>query len=336
MTAAETVVLIEQHASPRSCASLLRCGRFAVRVRHVPRCGSEPPVLSREAAVKVIDQAGLVPPPSGDPADEVRQALAAEAVALDARHTVIVHARSPARAVGDLLAESGRLNVLSRDSASFAKDLLVTIEKLAGGDIFGLEKYLCFGSNVVERELRHTDDKYLVLDRLLAHAASLGLGTRGQALATAADELILNAFFHAPVDAGGARPHAQLPRTTALGSPPDRPVVVRYGSDGVCFGVSVSDGYGSLGSARIAQIMTGQLRERRRAIDLSHTSNELGLTAIAESVTHLVFNIEAGRRTEIIALVELAGPPRRGRGRSINVFSRPLAVPERAGKPVAG
>lgn len=327
LSSAESVVLIEQHASPRSCASLLRCSRYAVRVRSVPRKGSDPPSIAPEAAVKVINQAGVAATPSAPsagPPEEVRKALAAEAQAHAARHTVIVHARSPARAVAELIDESGGLNVLSRDSPSFAKDLLVTIEKLVGGDIFGLEKYLCFGSHIVEQELRHTDEKYVALDLLLAHARGLGLGGRAQALATAADELIMNAFFHAPILPSGARPHAGLARTTPLASPPDRPVVVRYGGDGVSFGLSVSDGHGSLDSGRIAHLLTGQLRERKRVIDLTRTSNGLGLTAIAESVSHLVFNIESGRRTEIIALVEVEGPPRMGRGTgSINVFSRP-------------
>jgi len=326
LSAAESVVLIEQHASPRSCASLLRCGRYAVRVRSVPRTGSDSPSLAPEAAVKVINQAGLAASPatpSANPSEEVRRALAAEAQAHAARHTVIVHARSPARAVAELIVESGGLNVLSRDSPSFAKDLLVTIEKLVGGDIFGLEKYLCFGSNIVELELRHTDEKYVALDLLLQHAKGLGLGARAQALATAADELIMNAFFHAPISPSGERPNAGLPRTTPVASAPDRPVVVRYGGDGVSFGLSVSDGHGSLDSARVAKLLTGQLRERRRVIDLTRTSNGLGITAIAESVSHLVFNIEPDRRTEIIALVEVEGPPRMGRGTgSINVFSR--------------
>ena len=344
LTAAETVVLIEQHASPRSCVELLRCGRCAVRVRSVPGRGTDPPPAAPEAIVKVINQAGLTPGPQSvqvpsPAAEELRRALAAEALSHTARHTVIVHGRSPARAVAELIAEGGGLNVLSRDSPSFAKDLLVTIEKLVGGDIFGIEKYLCWGSGVVELELRHTDDKYVVLDLLHQHATSLGLGTRAQAVATAADELILNAFFHAPVGPSGERLYAHLPRDTPLACAPDRPVVLRYGGDGVSFGISVSDAHGSLDAARVVQLVTGQMRHRRRSIDLARTSNELGLTSIAESVSHLVFNIEAGGRTEIIALVEMHGQPRMGRGTgSINVFSRRPrdAAGARAGEPAPG
>jgi hypothetical protein len=322
----------------------LLCSKYPVRVHSVPSRSVGQPSVLPEAAVKVINlcrPGGDAPTPmlavaggapgaaqAIDRGEEIRRALAAEALALAARHTVIVHARSSARAVADLLAETADadgngLNVLARDSHSFAKELLVTIEKLVGGEIFGLEKYLCWGANVIQLELRHTDEKYVAIDLLQNYATSLGLGTRAQALATAADELIMNAFFHAPRNAAGERPNAHLPRTTPLATSEERAVVIRYGSDGVNFGLLVADAHGSLDSRRIAQLLTGQLRERRRSLDLTRASSELGLTTIAESVSHLVFNIEAGKRTEIIALVEVEGPPRMGRGTgSINVFSR--------------
>lgn len=311
-------MLIEPPSSSRSCAPILLCTRYPIRVHQVPRRANEPASSAASGvALKVVNQS------NAEHSDDLRRQLAAEARSQEARHTLVVHAQTTARAVAEIIDEYDGVNVLARDSANFAQELVVTVEKLLGGEIFGLEKYLCWGSNVIEMELRHTDEKYVALDLLQNYAVNLGLGGRAQILATVADEMILNAFFHAPLDAAGHRKNAHLHRSTPVIADPDHPVVVRYGSDGARFGVSVTDLYGSLDPTRVAELLCGPLRERRRSIDLTRANNELGITTIAESVSHLVFNIERGRRTEVIALLDVAGhAARASRTSSINVFTR--------------
>jgi hypothetical protein len=83
-------------------------------------------------------------------------------------------------------------------------------------------------------------------------------------------------------------------------------VTIRHACDGRYLAIEVSDGYGSLERSTI-------LANLARAVDVrapdkvqwTRSGAGMGLGLVYSCCTHLVFNIATGRRTEVIALLDV-------------------------------
>lgn len=198
------------------------------------------------------------------------------------------------------------------------RELVITVEKILQRDIFGLTKYLPeFG---VEISVCHVDSvaaRHDVIDGVQDYVESLGAGKRlAGTVGTIADELLSNAMYHG--DSGEKKPR------------------MYFGSDGHWFAMSVVDYHGGLRPEHIRSA----LRRFRNPNDpllpaLGGGAGEgcLGLYTVLTSCSQLVFNIDAGLRTEVIALVDLTGRMRgvRTGGHSLHLFMnkpRPDAIPQ--------
>jgi len=188
-------------------------------------------------------------------------------------------------------------------------ELAVTALKLLRRDLFGMEKYLSWGFVPVCHRLTRAGDRRAVLDGIAAFVAERGLGPRLRWLATqTADELITNALFHGPVDAGGGHPRAALPRADDFALGPDEEVTVRYGCDDRTFAIEVVDGWGSLDLTTLARCLRRSLGGGPLPRPARTGGAGLGLALTAGYVHHLVCNLEPARRTELIALFDVAAP----------------------------
>jgi hypothetical protein len=226
------------------------------------------------------------------------------------------------REVAHVLARSGD------DEAALVqlgREVAITTEKLLRGDRFGIEKYLpSFGAELSTAEVRCAEDRDEVVAAVSAYAGWLGAGGEARrAIAAIVDELVTNAVYDAPRDAEGNPRYAAVDRRHKVRLDPGEEVAVRWASDGEMLAVSVSDAFGAL---RADHVRKGLRRCLTAADPIEQKAGGAGLgiyTAIAYS-TQLVVNVERGKRTEVIAIVDLRrGGARRG-GRSLHLFFDPV------------
>jgi hypothetical protein len=242
---------------------------------------------------------------------------------------VVVSNGADAAAMLDLVCDREVEHVLARSGADgeslgdLAREVVITAEKILRGDLFGLEKYLpAFGCEVSTSEVRGADERDDVVEAVAAHAEWLGAGRDAKrAVAAIVDELVTNAVYDAPRDAGGRPRYLHVDRREKVRLDPWEYVTVRWGSDGDMLIVSVSDCFGAL---RPEHVRNGLRRCLGADDQIEQKPGGAGLglyTALAHS-SQLVINIGAGSRTEVIAAIDLrrrAAGARRS-GRSLHVF----------------
>jgi hypothetical protein len=186
-----------------------------------------------------------------------------------------------------------------------AEELFVTVQKLLRRELFGIDKYLSWGAVVGETELVGTDDRVRAISQLGADVEQMQIGRRQQAaVMLAADELVLNAIFNAPTDEHQRRYLREVPRDqvrTLLGR--ERPVL-RWGCDGRWFAISVRDAYGSLEPATLVRYVAKSLAGSGQ-VRSDGAGAGIGLAMTYSAVTQLVFDLDPGRATEAIALVDV-------------------------------
>jgi hypothetical protein len=178
--------------------------------------------------------------------------------------------------------------------------LEVASEKLATGDVWGLEKYLAPEARVAERIVRSELDKRRAMDEVCAWAESVGARRAAtHRIASVVDELLMNALLAAP-----ARPRA----------------VLRWASDARTLALSVLDDSGTLRQRDLIDHVRRARRERGRPQPANQGGAGLGLYLVLANVAGLVVNIAPGRRTEMVCLFDRASA---ARPRSLHVFAGP-------------
>lgn len=182
-------------------------------------------------------------------------------------------------------------------------DLGITSEKLASGDLFGLEKYLAPASAVGERAVADDADKRHAVGALCAWAEANGARRPiVHRLASAADELMMNALHDTPAN-GGA--------------------VLRWGADERAIAISVADRFGALRQRDVIDHVRRARAERGRPRPAHEQRGAgLGLYLVVANVASLVVNVAVGQRTEVVCLFDRAprGRPAVSSARSLHVF----------------
>jgi hypothetical protein len=215
------------------------------------------------------------------------------------------------------------VHVIQFDNVQRFNDLHVTLRKITSGDIFGLHKYLAWGARDEAHTLRCTEERAALFDALERFTAGLHVHGRIRALAAVAmEEFLSNAFYNAPVDEDGAFRHRSISRTTPVTLQGDEAIAVRFCADGRRLGLSVVDPFGSLRLDNLRLTLVRGLRQGVHLWDSSLGGAGLGFYCAFESLSHLVVNVEPGRRTELIGIFSLRDSYREflGAGRSFNMF----------------
>lgn len=224
----------------------------------------------------------------------------------------------PVVVVGDDLDDDGLISLMHEAPVSHLvedpgdRTLEVTSEKLASGDVWGLEKYLAPGARVRERVVHDERETRRAMDEVSAWAEAVGARSGAlHRIASVVDELLMNALI-ADAAAGGA------------GS---RRAVLRWASDERTLAVSVLDDSGALSQRDLIDHVRRARLERGRPqspLDGDEAGGAgLGLYLVLANVAGLVVNVAPGRRTEVVCLFDLAPANRRpvARTRSLHVFA---------------
>jgi hypothetical protein len=205
-------------------------------------------------------------------------------------------------------------------------ELIVTCNKIIRGDIFGIEKYVpTWGVEINHRVIWDKIDKFAALGALEEYLIRIDVHQGLQpVILSVADELLMNAIYNAPRDASGAAKYAQLPRRQPLALEHDEGVDLHFVCSGPHLVISVTDRFGSLNRGVISRYLTRGLRQGRVGIEHKKFGAGIGLHLAFNSTTQLVFNIDEGERTEVIAVFYIRGgtKPFRMSGRSLGIFIR--------------
>ncbi|MGE0547916.1 MAG: ATP-binding protein [Kofleriaceae bacterium] len=210
---------------------------------------------------------------------------------------------SPVVVVGDDLDDDQLITLMLERPVSHLvsdpedRDLGITSEKLASGDLFGLEKYLAAGTPVCERAIHSELEKRRVMDEVCAWAESIGARRPVlHRLANVVDELLMNALRDV-VGAGG---------TCVSG--------VRWATDDRVLAVSVTDSHGALSQREVIDhVLRARLeRGRPRTSSEANRGAGLGLYLVLANVASLIVNVAPGKRTEVVCLFDLANRSQRG------------------------
>lgn len=186
------------------------------------------------------------------------------------------------------------------------QELVVTAGKLLSGEIFGLEKYLAWGTAIREELVTgsaHAREIIKTIDDYLTQASYRGSIKNN--FCVLADELISNAVWDAPANEKGEPKYLALRRTGSIELDPNERPVVRFGSDGNLLGISVSDPFGRLERDHVRRYLVKCFAKGADQIDRKPGGAGLGLYMSLLAVSTLVINVAPKRRTEVIGLINV-------------------------------
>jgi anti-sigma regulatory factor (Ser/Thr protein kinase) len=216
---------------------------------------------------------------------------------------------APVLIIGDDLDDDGAIAMMLEAPISHLLEeprdgeLRITCEKLASGDLFGLEKYVSRGTAIGERAIASDTDKRHAMGQVCAWAEAIGARRPlVHRLASVVDELMMNALHDTPAACG-------------------RRAVLRWGADDRVLAISVGDRCGTLRQRDVIDHVRRARSERGKPRAESQRGAGLGLYLVAANVASLVFNVEAGKRTEVVCLFDRArAGPAVACARSLHVF----------------
>ncbi len=206
----------------------------------------------------------------------------------------------------DLLKLDFMPNIVSRseDDRTFTiKNIGTTVSKLISHDLFGLEKYLAWGTEVKELPVVRSDQRGFLISQMDSDLEGLGVRrTTRERMATVAEELLMNAIYDAPVGKDGKSLFNHLPRTELLELKPEHQALMRYASDGMFTAISVEDPFGALSGSTILKYLQSCYGGQAGELNKAKGGAGRGLHQIVENSDLVVFNLRPGKRTEVIAL----------------------------------
>jgi hypothetical protein len=200
--------------------------------------------------------------------------------------------------------------LLANPMPLLAEEMSITALKLIRGEIWGLEKYLAWGVETRARTLADASERIAAVQQLDHDVHAAGFGPRVAAQATLiADELLSNALYNAPVDAAGGRYRAGDPRHGARPLVGAEQVSIRYACDARYFAIEVTDRFGSLDRKTILRCLAKAGSRVPEKVSMDTRGAGIGLATVYGTCNHLVFNLEPGVRTEVIALIDVRFRP---------------------------
>jgi hypothetical protein len=245
------------------------------------------------------------------------------------RTRMVLHATAQSEDYLPLLAERRFVrNLIAKNDEPLEPDeLIVTAEKLLRNDLFGLDKYLLWGVEPYKMEIIDTREKPGYVKEVAHYASRLGCNDRTvEMIETVADELVTNAIFNAPRDAHGKPRYAHLSRREHVVLEPHEVGTLQFACDGNFIAVSQTDPFGALTHDTIVTYLNRCLMRGPQQLHDTGTAASggagIGLYRVFQSLSKFVVNIDPGRKTEVISLVDLRVSMKRFRAlpKSFHIF----------------
>jgi hypothetical protein len=210
-------------------------------------------------------------------------------------------------------------------------EFISSATKSLHGEIFGLQKYFPWGVTTFSMVVKNYEEKGRAIEIMMRYAQMAGVrGPVRDRIQLVADELMMNALYHAPVDTRGQEKYRGMTQKQLAQLSEVNPIQVQYGCSGRYFGIAVRDGGGSLHRDRALEYL---VRARTGAqMENKASGAGLGLISVLHSVSKLVFNLAPGYSTEVIGLFDMELFARGKVGaRSLHLFTASASAASGAG-----
>lgn len=192
------------------------------------------------------------------------------------------------------------------DRAGTIKNLLTTLAKILHQDYFGPQKYLAWGTELKEKILAHSTDRGPLGESLLTEFRALGVRSSIlDRVQVAAEEMMMNAIYDAPVDCHGKSLYNHLPRATPVHLKITETSKIRYASDGLWLAIAVEDPFGGLTREIVIKYLHSCYQGSAGSLNAGKGGAGRGLHQILESCDLTVFNVKPGNKTEVIGLFDI-------------------------------
>jgi|GEM_PF-3462373 len=191
--------------------------------------------------------------------------------------------------------------------------LISSVKKWTTRDVFGVEKYLTYGTPIHFFTLGRSNERTWLVETLTDFVAGLdgvipsGARDYGRMAGEVLDELLMNAIW----DANPAR--AGMSRDQAVILKPSETVRVEWGVDGNLLAVSVTDPFGTIDRDSLKEYRHEVLNVPRKGtlkINTVGPGAGIGLHMVIRRVSGLVINMNPGVSTEFVALFDITRSPR--------------------------
>lgn len=178
---------------------------------------------------------------------------------------------------------------------------------------FGVSRYFPENSPGQKIRIERSGHKTAAVEAIQSFLTKQQINTRLAALvAQAADELLMNAIFDAPVDASGNRYRRATVRDSDYDLPGKEQVEVEVAWCDEYSAFSVSDQFGSLKKSTVLGFLGHDYQAESYSVHRQDPGAGLGLYGIVQSGISLLFVSKPGIRTEVMLFF--------GRGQSYSQF----------------
>lgn len=213
--------------------------------------------------------------------------------------------------------------IAKNDNPLEPEELIITAEKLLRQDLFGLQKYLLWGVEPLCLSIRESTRKPAYLREVVRYATLLGCSKRAiEMVETVVDELVTNAIYNAPRAADGTAKYAKLSRREAVVLEEHEAGELQFACDGNYIAIAQIDPFGALTQETVVSYLNRCLVKGPRQISDASGGAGIGLYRVFQSLSKFIINIDPGRKTEVITLIDLRLSMRRFRlaGKSFHIF----------------
>lgn len=256
---------------------------------------------------------------------------------------LVLHSTAPTEDYLPLMASRRFLrNVIAKNDEPLEPDeLIITAEKLLRQDLFGLQKYLLWGVEPYCVRIRDSRLKQDYISEVAQYALALGCNERVvELIETIVDELVTNAIYNAPRDADGTPKYAKRSRREPVVLDDAEAGELQFACDGDYIAIAQIDPFGALTQETVVSYLNRCLVKGPDQISEASGGAGIGLFRVFQSLSKFVINIDPGKKTEVITLIDLRLSMKRFRqaAKSFHIFitEQPGAAAPAPGAPDPG
>lgn len=196
--------------------------------------------------------------------------------------------------------------IAKNDEPVEPEELIITAEKLLRRDLFGLDKYLLWGIQPYTLEIRDSKKKLEYVRAVSDYALRLGCNERTvEMIETVVDEVVTNAIYNAPRGKDGKAKYAMLSRREAVILEDHEVATLEFACDGDYIAVSQVDPFGALTQDTIVNYLNRCLVKGPQQFTNDSGGAGIGLFRVFQSLSKFIVNIDPGKKTEVISLIDL-------------------------------
>jgi hypothetical protein len=213
--------------------------------------------------------------------------------------------------------------IAKNDNPLEPEELIITAEKLLRQDLFGLQKYLLWGVEPFRLRIQESARKPEYIREVVRYASLLGCSKRSiELVATVVDELVTNAIYNAPRAADGTAKYARLSRREPVVLDEHEAGELQFACDGKYIAIAQIDPFGALTQETVVSYLNRCLVKGPHQLSEASGGAGIGLFRVFQSLSKFIINIEPGRKTEVITLIDLRLNMKRFRlaGKSFHIF----------------